>query len=156
MDIIRDIEGVELIYRSGEEDFEVSLNPNIEIFYHPVTKILFCDWYGRPTEEKIREYGAVIFNKFKAYGCTKVFNDNRKKRGDFPFSIDWTKNTWFPLMIDEGGMLRFAWILSADFFTKLSTDDAFPDFPQVKLFTSGNEGYKWLLTNIPKNYEIGC
>lgn len=121
----------------------IYLAANIEISYHTKDGILYCDWIGHQSEDKLKEAGEKIIQVLTEKNCSTVLNDNTRVIGHWYHSVDWTNTDWFPRMV-QAGLTKFAWICSDDVFTQLSAKRAIPQNEIVRVFNNHDEALKWL------------
>ncbi len=117
----------------------------IEIEFDPENNWLYANWQDIQTFESIVNGGTQMLKHTKAKRCSKVLNDNRLVKGTWTFAADYTENEWFPQMVGAG-LKHFAWIYSADIFSKFSVDrlKTIQSTGIIKVFDSIEEGEKWL------------
>jgi len=102
-------------------------------------------WVGYQSEEDIYQAGEKILEIFTKMNCNKVLNDNREVRGPWNKASEWTQNVWFPRMIEEGGLKKFAWVFPENIFAELSAKKAMPNNQLVSKFDSYYAAEEWLL-----------
>lgn len=102
-------------------------------------------WVGFQTEEDIYRSGEKILEIFKKLDCSKIINDNREVRGPWNKASEWTQNVWFPQMIEDGGLKKFAWLFPENVFAELSATKAMPDNELIKKFQGFSAAENWLM-----------
>ncbi len=102
-------------------------------------------WIGFQTEDDIYKSGEKILEIFKKLDCSKILNDNTEVRGPWNKASEWTSNVWFPRMIEEGGLKKFAWVFPENVFASLSASKAMPNTDLVSKFNSHKAAENWLM-----------
>ncbi|MBT34128.1 MAG: hypothetical protein CMO01_31070 [Thalassobius sp.] len=131
--------------------FDVSNNEvilkekNFELSYNPSENILYCNWIGFQSTEKVKDGCNKMLEVLKSKKCSKVLNDNTHVTGPWQYATEWVATEWFPEM-EKSGLEHFAWVFSQNVFAQLSAKKAIPASGVVTTFKSTNEGINWLRT----------
>lgn len=121
--------------------FEVK---NVAAFLNQEKEYMYLHWCGFQTDKDIKQSGALILDIFKELPCDKILNDTKDVQGIWQISSYWTRDTWFPQMI-QAGLKKFAWVFPNNIFAELSASKAIPNNDLVHKFISFEKAEKWLL-----------
>jgi PAS domain S-box-containing protein len=91
----------------------------ITITYNKVKHRLDVDWTGYQNLESVQHGCMLMLDMMKKHHVTKIVNDNTHVLGSWSEAVEWTGNTWFPLM-EKAGLKYFALIYSPSVFSQLS------------------------------------
>lgn len=122
---------------------QLHVEENLELYYDEATRILHCKWIGLQNLDGIKRGGDLIMAHVKEGTIEKILNDNTQVTGPWYDATDWTRDVWFPAII-EAGLKWFAWVVPSGFFPRMSAARAMPDTPVIKMFTSSDEARSWL------------
>ncbi|MGD1840996.1 MAG: hypothetical protein ACFB0B_08890 [Thermonemataceae bacterium] len=100
--------------------------------------------------EEVKRGGALILDKIKIHKTKFLLNDNRQVKGVWDETNDWIASEWMPRIV-QAGLLKFAHILSEEFFAQLSAEMMEDDSTtaggafEMKLFNDQRMAEEWLL-----------
>ena len=124
----------------------------LTISYDSDNNWIYADWKGVQTPDNIAKGGLAMIeitetvNKKK--GCIKVLNDNTHVIGHWSTGKEFNDEEWFRMM-KEAGMKFFAWVLSPNVLSKVSSQKMIHssgrEFDQnIRTFHNMAEAKKWL------------
>ncbi len=119
---------------------------NILIEYSHADGWLYVNWRGFQNYESIVGGCEKILYFLQDRQCTKVLNDNTKVEGIWSGASRWVGGDWLPRM-QAAGLKCFAWVYSTSAFSRLSTEKALkntPDLSIIETFDNLEQAEEWL------------
>ena len=80
---------------------------SIRISYNAYKKRLDVDWKGFQNLETVQAGCIRMLEMLQQHKVTRIVNDNTHVQGSWSEAVDWTGNTWFPMM-EKAGLKYFA------------------------------------------------
>lgn len=118
----------------------------ITIEYDAVNQWIYANWIGYQTEASVMTGCEKMLEALKAFGLTKVLNDNTQVVGIWTPAAHWVGNNWMPRM-QEAGLQHFAWIYSPSRLSQVSTNESIQHTPLpdvIQTFYTMEEAKNWL------------
>lgn len=95
--------------------------PHITIACDHLNGWLYADWRGDQDLASVQHGATEMLRLMQQEHCHKVLNDNRLVTSMWSEAAEWGGKEWFPAMA-AGGLRYFAWVYSANLYSRLSTD----------------------------------
>ncbi|RNI29241.1 hypothetical protein [Rufibacter latericius] len=96
--------------------------PHLNIRLDLLTDILRVEWTGPQTEETVKDGCEKILKHVASTRTSKVLNNNSPATGNWSGAADWAAKIWFPAL-HKAGVKFFAWVLSPELYSQLSTKE---------------------------------
>ena len=95
--------------------------PFLTISYDYTHDWLYADWHGQLDDEVVVTGALKLLELLKLERCSKVLNDNTHIKGIWADAAQWGAQEFLPQLY-EAGCRFFAWVYSADTYSKLSAE----------------------------------
>ena len=94
---------------------------HITISYDHLNEWMYAEWHGNQDLTSVQHGALELLRLMQLQRCHKVLNDNALVTSMWSEAAEWGGQVWFPAMM-EAGLQYFAWIYSANLYSRLSTD----------------------------------
>ena len=82
---------------------------------------MYVNWKGFHSVESVKTGCEKLLQVLTEQQCKHVLNDNRMVSGPWMGAAEWVVTDWFP-RVYATGVEKFAWIVSANIFSQMSTE----------------------------------
>jgi hypothetical protein len=82
---------------------------------------VYVNWKGFHNVESVKNGCEKLLQVLIEKNCKKVLNDNRLVSGPWIGAAEWGSTNWFP-RVYAAGVEKFAWIVSPNIFSQMSTE----------------------------------
>lgn len=135
------------IYKAtGQTNFSVFQDSNVEIAYNEHRHCLMVNWVGFQNRNTVKDGCNRMLDMMKLHNCSRIFNDNSNVLGGWMEACDWIVNKWLPIA-QHSGLKYLAWVYSPSKFSKLSTIYTLSKFRgdiNTKAFDDAESALSWL------------
>lgn len=105
------------------------------------------EWNGYVNSDEVIEAVKKVMASFDQTTITKSLNDSSKGEGSWDEANEWLSQNWIPVAI-AGGLQRFAFVVSPDIFSAMSSDELITKVPgtgfEMRTFQTKAEAQNWL------------
>ncbi|WP_224996031.1 STAS/SEC14 domain-containing protein [Cesiribacter sp. SM1] len=115
--------------------------------YNSKDNCVVSEWRGYVSAEEVIAAVQQVMDSFGDLKFSNSLNDSSKGEGSWDEANDWLAKNWIPYAI-ANGLKRFAFIVSDDVFSAMSSDDLVTKIPgaglEMRTFQTRAEGEAWL------------
>lgn len=92
----------------------------LDIEFDPQQQYVYVNWKGFQSVESVKAGCEKLLGLLIEKNCKRVLNDNRLVSGPWMGAAEWVATDWFP-RVYAAGVEQFAWIVSPNIFSLMST-----------------------------------
>lgn len=122
-------------------------NDSVTLTVYPEKKIVYHEVHGFIQGDSFQELFLKGAQAFKKHRCNKWLSDDRKSTALRKEDLEWAQQNWEPDII-KAGWKYWALILPEAIFGKMNMKELIKRYDsqgiEVQVFTSADEGMKWL------------
>ncbi|CAA9305710.1 MAG: hypothetical protein AVDCRST_MAG56-6489 [uncultured Cytophagales bacterium] len=93
----------------------------LDIEFDVEQQYVYVNWKGFHSVESVKSGCEKLLQVLTEKHCKRVLNDNRMVSGPWLGAADWVATDWFP-RVYATGVEKFAWIVSPNIFSQMSTE----------------------------------
>jgi hypothetical protein len=93
----------------------------LDIEFDAEQQYVYVNWKGFHSVESVKSGCEKLLQLLIEKKCKRVLNDNRMVSGPWLGAAEWGATDWFP-RVYAAGVEKFAWIVSANIFSQMSTE----------------------------------
>lgn len=93
----------------------------LDIEFDVAQQYVYVNWKGFHSMESVKSGCEKLLQVLTEKNCKRVLDDNRMVSGPWLGAAEWVATDWFP-RVYAAGVEKFAWIVSANIFSQMSTE----------------------------------
>ncbi len=93
----------------------------LDVEFDPQQQYVYVNWKGFHSVESVKTGCEKLLQVLAEQPCKHVLNDNRMVSGPWMGAAEWVATDWFP-RVYAAGVEKFAWIVSTNVFSQMSTE----------------------------------